>query len=484
VGIITSLQSVLGRNTWPPPGVAATWERCELYAALRDSDETRIRQEASRQWVDPYIISPVPRLVSRASANLLFGQPAEFTPANESDADSLEALVNANALDSELVRAALIASSEGAVWGRIVVQPALLDAPIIEWVSPRRVIPHFNGRFPMGATFISEHPQTATEVVRVLETYDPGIISTRAYRGTHSTLGAEISLDSFPATMGIQPDVVTGVDQALIAFIPNTLASDPEIGISDYDGLRDRFLALNEATTIAQQNLKLAGRKRALIDAAYLDTAGRFIDSDDVYIRSDRDEMLGDGGKPVQMIEYGYESQALIAWLDHLLDSTLSYAGIAPQSIGRSVDGGATSGTALRLKMNHSLIEAAGKGRHFDRGLGRLLQFAAILDSRRTTEGGFGRQWADPETAPTIKRHDGLVRDDNEAAQMISTLLNSEGISTDQAVRTLHPDWSPEQVDEEVSRIRDHSPMDAQTPVADPSQISTARPPVTLPPSQ
>ena len=130
--------------------------------------------------------------------------------------------------------------------------------------------------------------------------------------------------------------------------------------------------------------------------------------------------------------------------------------------------------------MNHTLIEAAGKGRHFDRGLAHLLKYAAMLDSRPTTDGGFGRKWADAETAPTIKRHDGLVRDDAEAAQMIATLLNSEGISTEEAVRTFHPDWMPDQISAEVERIRGSSSMNDPTAAA-PSTISTPRPGITLP---
>lgn len=436
--------------------------------------------EAGRRWTDPYILSPVPRLVSRASASLLFGQPANFQAATDADSENLHALTEANALDSELVRAALISSSEGAVWGRVVVQPSLLDYPIIEWVSPRRVIPRFQGRFPVAATFVSEYYGKGREVIRVLETYEPGLITTEAYRGTPTSIGQQVSLDSVEQTQGLPDQVATGIDQPLVAFVPNSLGGDPTAGISDYQGLRDRFLALNEATTIAQQNLRLAGRKRALIDAAYLDANGKFIDSDDVFVRSDRDEMLGESGKPVQMIEYAYESQALIAWIDHLLDSTLTYAGIAPQSVGRSVDGGAISGTALKLRMNHTLIEAAGKGRHFDRGLSQLLKFAQLLDSRPTTQGGFGRSWSTPNEAPTVERHDGLIRDDAEAAQMIATLLNAEGISHREAISEWHPDWTPEQVDEELARL---DGTDTNTPMASPT-ISTERPAVVLPSTQ
>jgi hypothetical protein len=185
---------------------------------------------------------------------------------------------------------------------------------------------------------------------------------------------------------------------------------------------------------------------------------------------------MGDAAKPVQMIDYGYDSGPVSAWVDHLMDSTLTFAGVSPQSVGRSVDGGATSGTALKLKMSHSLMEAAGKGRHYDRGLARLLRFAALLDSRPTTQGGFGRRWSAPDQEPAVARADGLLRDDVEAAETIAKLVGAEAISVEEAVRSWRPEWSASQVEEEVARIRaEHGEAEA------PATISTPRPPVPLP---
>ena len=484
IGTINS--QVLGRNTWPPPSVASRWGEIELFAALRDSNDERLRQEASVQWQAPYVINPLARLVSRASANLLFGEPATFTPGSEADADALADLVAANELDSELVRAAMIASSEGEVWGRIVVQPALLDYPIIEWSSGAHVIPHFRGRFITGATFITEWKTGSTEIHRLLEHYEAGIIRSELFRGSPSRLGQQVSLEGFEPTEQTPPEVLTGIEAPLVAFIPNSLGADPTRGVSDYRGLEPRFLALNEAVTIGQQNLKLAGRKRALVDAEYLDANGQLPDGDDVFIRQDRDSVMGEAGKPVQMIDYSYDSAPISTWIEHLIDTTLTFAGVAPQSVGRSVDGGAVSGTALKLKMSHSLLEAAGKGRAFDRGLRRLLKFAAILDSRPITEGGFGRRWQEADSDPTVNRTDGMLRDDKEAAEVLAGLINAEVLSQEEAVRWWHPEWSPDQVREELARL-------GAAPVEDPAGaaggqgeapaatgISTPRPPLNV----
>lgn len=473
MGIFSTMNAaVLGRNTWPPAAQRSRWEEIEFFAALRDSDETRLRQQASVRWEASYIVDPLPRLISRASANLLFGEPAVFTAGDEADASALDELTAANELDGELLRAAMIASSEGEVWGRIVVEPTLLDYPIIEWVSASRVIPHFQGRFVIGATFVSEWQTGATETYRLLETYEAGLISSILYRGTRTSIGARVPLASFPATETRLDEQLTGIEKPLVAFVPNSLGANPCHGVSDYRGLEERFLALNQATTIGQQNLKLAGKKRALVDAEYLDTRGRLPDGDDVFIRQNKDSIMGDAARPVQMIDYAYDSAPVTAWVNHIIDTTLTYAGVSPQSVGRSVDGGAISGTAMKLKMSHSLIEAAGKGRHFDKALARLLQMAAEIDSRPTTQGGFGRSWTSAATAPSIARSDGLLRDDVEAADTLVKIVGADAISTEEAVRYWQPQWSPDQVAEEVARIE---AARGGTPGL---TISTQRPPI------
>lgn len=491
----------LGQNTWPPPGIRNRWQLLELYAAFRVSNEVRLKQEASIPWSRRYLVSPVPRLISRSKANLLFGEPPEIKPAAESDQENMERLVRENALGGghagELHRAAMMASSEEEVWGRIVVDASLADAPIVEFCSPRMVIPRFRGRFVVGATFVQQWQESSVQVVRLLEDYEPGLVRSRLYRGTLNSLGVQIPLDSYAATKGREEEVPTGFDAPLCAFIPNSIDANPAMGFGDYRGLEQRFLAINETATIAQENMRLVGKKRALVDAKYLRN-GRLPEGDDVYVRSDDEATAGDAGKPLQMVEYTLEAEATKTYLDSLIDTTLTFGGSAPQMFGRGVEGGAISGTAQKLKMVHSLMEASGTGGYFDRGLARLLRMAAVVDSRRTTEGGFGRRWQQADEDPSIRRGDGLPRDDQEAAQWLVLVTGSDAISLEEKVVWLHPDWTDDQRAEEVKRIREEQgaaapardgdeppapPVPANSGEGDPAAIPTPRPDVapTLP---
>lgn len=470
---------MLGRNTYPPAFIASKWDTIDFFAALRRSDRTRLRQEASVKFNYPYLVTPIPRMISRASANMLYGTSPEFTPGADADRDRLDFIVSENDLPSELVRGAMMASSEEEVFGRVVVAPGLADVPIIEFVSARNVIPYFSGRFLLGATFVSEWVEGRMDVYRLFETYESGSITSDLYRGTPTSIGSLVALDSYQRTRGVQEVVLTGIDRPLCVHIPNTIDADPTQGFGDYRGLEERFMALNETATIGQGNMRLAGRKRAMIDASYLDSKGRVPTDDDVFIRKSRDASIDGQTKALELLEYSFEASATVAWIDHLLDTSLMLAGIAPQTVGRSVDGGAISGTALRLKSAYSLIESSGKGRHFDRGVQWLIRACAILDSRRTTEGGFGRKWSEPDTAPKIERADALPRDEIEAANRILMLTNANAISTEEKVRAVHPEWDNDQVDAEVKLIEDASIAASEPPGA--GSLTPPRPALQLP---
>lgn len=457
-----ALERIRG-NTWPPKHLRDRWEAIEFWQALRRSDSTLLKQHAFVPWHRRYMISPIPRLVARAKANLLFGEPAMHRAAAEDDQARMDFIVEENGLAAEEHRAMMMASSESEVWGRVYVDPSLADVPIIDFETPRVVIPHFRGRFVVGATFVDEWPESTNTIFRLLTTYEPGAIRSQLYRGTATTLGAPVGLDSYPKTAGRQPVVLTGFDYPLVAFIPNSIDSRPDQGFGDYQGLEERFLAINETATIGQENMRLTGKKRALVDGKYL-RYGKLPPGDDVFILDDQAPTAGASSKALQTIEYELGADETVAWLDHLIDTTLSFGGAAPQLVGRAVDGQAISGSALRLKMVHSLMEASGTGTFADRGLRRLIRAAAIIDSRPTTQNGFGRPWQNPDAEHQVERGDGLPRDDMEAAQWLVLATGAEAISLEERVRWLHPEWTPDQVDEEVKRLRAEKAAATPTP--------------------
>lgn len=444
--LVNPMRRALASQTWPPRSQEAVWDEIELLSALRSSNDATLRMREGVAWNYPYLITPVPRMLSRTSANLLFGQEVELGDDADADAVGVETIYEENDLSSELIRAGLVSSSEGEVWGRVLVRPDLLDYPIIDFCSRDRVIPEFSGRFLVAATFVTEWYEGSQTVFRLLERHSAGRVEHTLYRGTSISIGTTQLLDSYGPTTGMQDVVETGIPYPLVEFIPNTIDSDPTRGFSDYRGLEARFLALNRETTVGHSNVMLTGKKRALIEGRF---AGRLSQDDTMLIRSADDAMAGTpGNRPLEVLEFGFEATQLVTWIDHMIDTSIVMAGLAPQLVGRSVDGGAISGTALRLKVAHALIEASGKGRHFDGAMRSLLRMAKMLD-----KSAFGRRYRDVTSLPQFERGDMLPHDDMEAAQRLVLLTNANAISLVEKVRAANPDWDQAQIDAEVALI-------------------------------
>lgn len=453
-GLMGRLNGWIGRNTWPPnERVAALWEELDILAGLLAQDDWIVRSTAQSFGMGAerlnYVPLPVPRLITKVKTNLLFGRPPQIRPEKPADTGVLDDMVEANALSSELRRGQAICSAEGEVWWKVRVDPEVLGWPILEFCSRRHVLPKWAGRFLVGATFVSEYVEGSGGTVwRVLETHERGLITTELYRGTTSILGERRALDSFEPTRGMEPEMAT-YGELLCGWVPNVLERDPTRGMSDYVGVVLAFFALNEAATIGQGNVRLTGKKRLFVDGRYLNERGSLPGGDDVF-RSDRTELIpGDNGG-IKAAEYTFESEHLTNWLEHVMDLALTFAGVSPASVGRTANDSVRTGTAMKLKMSHTLMEAAGTGENWDRAMRVALRAMAILDSKEFRHG-----WSEPDALPSFIRSDGLPRDTVEEAQELQMLDAAGAVSTETKVRRIHPDWSDEQVDEEVQRIAD-----------------------------
>jgi hypothetical protein len=492
------LERLRGQSTWPPRSEAAVWEQVELYSALRENDEPTMRMWAQAlqmggDYRRAYVPVPLAKRLANTNAALLFGEPVEIKTANDSDQELMDDLAKANKLDSALLRAARISGSEGEVWGKVSVAPALLDAPIIEFVSRKRVIPKFVGKHVAEATFVTTYDGEQSilgrdaKVWRLLETHTPGAITMRLFHGSGTTLGAQHDLSERDETAPYaeiadrleEKDVVflTGFDVPLCVFIPNELGEDMTRGLSLYDGLVHLFFSVNNGVTIGHQNMRATGKQRLLAERRFLDRFGNLPDGDDVFYMDEQVGGTGENAPAIKTAQYDFHSEEQIRWIESEIDWALTMAGIAPQSMGRSVDGSSVSGTALRLRMAHTIVDAGTRARLFDDELSLLLSFAAQLDARPMPQ-GFNRGWSDPVTPPSLTHPDPIPSDPVEDAQVIQVLDSAGAISLEEKVRRANPGWDEKALEEEVERIANSSMPEQDT--APTSPIPTTPPAVTL----
>jgi hypothetical protein len=328
------------------------------------------------------------------------------------------------------------------------------DRPIIQFVSRQDVVALWRGRTPVAIAFISTMSETTGRVVRrLLEVHEPGRLINRLYQGTPETLGAPVALSKEPALVDLPDEWRHGLAVMLAGRIINKPALGfSNLGRSDYQGCEHMFLALNEASTIGVENARLTAKKRLFVDRKYLDARGDMPAGADVFLLDNKD--FGDGEKSgVFAIEYSFDADQLIQYQRDLVDRIITRAGLVAQWVGASVDGRAETGTALRVRMVPAILATHGKALHFQKGMKDALLACQLVDALPQQSGGFERPYANAGEAPSVELTDPIPPDAVEDSQRLATLSAAELQSRRRSVSELHPDLTPEQVDEELALI-------------------------------
>jgi hypothetical protein len=218
----------------------ARWDEIELFAALRTSDA-----RGSAGSFDPVSLSvhvtPVPRMISRASANMLYGsRPSSRRRRRRSRRARLHR-VRERSCVRELVRGAMIASSEGEVYGRIVVAPAMLDAPIIEFVS--------GGSHPALQWTLPVSAQRSCRMGRRAQRRLSPVRNVRSRIDHVRSLSRHADVDRYRPVRARFVSAYEGREGNLdrhrssaLRLHSEQIDADPTRGFSDYRGLEERFL--------------------------------------------------------------------------------------------------------------------------------------------------------------------------------------------------------------------------------------------------
>lgn len=494
-------------NRWPLESEAKVIRRLRTWRAFADSDDEALKKVADWPRDRELHIDPLPELVAETWGDYLAGDEFDVTAANESDQERLDALLEANDLAEEL-RAAIAdyMVPEGETWWRIVRDEDLADVPLVEWHSRLSFIPYYIGRRLLAAAFVVELEGPANieaarnAVFRHFEVHAQGRTLHVVFRGTKERLGREVPLDAHSETEDLAS--VLGPSQTwehglgfagnpnaagLVGRIINRRGRDPRLGRSEFARIRHYFMDLNEAMTIAAENARVAAKKRAIVPAEALNgptgnvddwripeaelvdngegqfvprtarATNRYNAGEDVLVHDPLNSELGkDGPAPYTVLEYTYDAEQLIHHKRDLVESALTRVGLTPQWVGVRVDGDgfAASGTALRLRLIPTDRAGRGKGRQIDTDVPRIISLLAQVDELGEQEGGFGADWIESDTLPGFARARALPPDEVEEAGVEATLVGAGVRSIRTSVQRQHPDWTDEQIDEEVDAIR------------------------------
>ena len=479
LSVLNAFQRQLeGSGAWPPPGERKLRRSLREYQALRETDREELRRMSAWEEGRKYVVDPLAERIPGAFADLIFGEAPSFEAANSNDQDHLDEMIAANMLADELQGGAGLSSSEGSAWWRIIADRSL-PYPTISWVGRASVVPNYSGRQLRAVAFVEDLQRPAFEDDeskcrwRYVEIQVRGMTRNLLYRAEDEKdgLGKPRPLTDHWYTEDLAEEWNHGLDLILAGEVLNVSGAKRAAvkGRSDYHGVRDLLLELNEIASTGAENRKLTAKKRVVVPQRYLTESGEFPEGVDVLIASESDQ---DPDKPDQglvQVEWSFDARPLIEWKEDVEATALTRARVAPQLVGRATES-AQTGPAFRARLYDSLLAAGGKAQAWDLAVPQALLAAPLVDQLPEEKGGFGHTWSEAGAKPSMERGSSLPVDETEEANRVAAEVGAEILSRQTAIEERHPDWEPVRVEEELERITRFSPTvgPAEDPFAPP----------------
>ncbi|MGW5519990.1 phage portal protein [Nocardia africana] len=435
---------------------------------------------------------PAPADVATASADLLFGQPPSWL-LSEGDATDLEAAqdrLNDIMDDADTVAVFLEGAETAAalcgVYFRLVWDKSFCDKVMISAVPPDAAIPVWRYGKLAEVTFWTIVAEDKQGVWRHLEHHSPGEIEHRLYVGDKGSIGRQMPLDSLPA-MQWAADIVnensvieTHIDRLTAAYVPNVKPArrwrnQPHLaplGRSDFEGVEHLFDALDEVWSSWMRDIDIA-KGRLFVAQEALEDNGPGKGS-----TFDREQQIFTGvpGDSAALPEHGpnllvQAQQFQIRVEEHertcdkILKQILRACGYSAADFDDS-DSAAMTATEVSARQGKSNSTRNRKILYYQSAVQPLARTALLLDGVVFDHGDYGLT-ADPEMKFPVR----VDQDPVQLSTAISNLRAARAASTETLVRMYHPNWSNDEVDDEVERIMAEDQM--QVPNQLPGEFGT-----------
>lgn len=427
---------------------------------------------------------PAPGDIATTSADLLFGQPPSWL-LNEGDATNLEAaqerlnqLLDGADTVATLLEAAETQAALGGVFLRLWWDKDATDKVMVSVVAPDAAIPQWRYGRLVAVTFWTIVAENKQGVWRHLEHHEPGRIEHALYLGDSKTIGRLVPLADRPETAwaaGLVDDeasIATGVDGLTACYVPNVRPARrwrnvPELsplGRSDFEGVEQLFDQLDEAWSSWMRDLDLA-KARLFVAHDALDDNGpgkgaTFDPEQAIFTPVPSSALLPDDGmnQLVQAQQFAIRVDEHARTCEKLLKEILRACGYSSGDFDDEMAAAMTA-TEVSARKDKSNQTRARKILYWQSAMQPLARTMLELD--RVVYGGsnYGLK-ADPEMKFPVR----VDQDPLALSQAISNLRTARAISTETAVRMYHPNWSNDEVDEEVKRIEAENALEVADP--------------------
>ena len=187
-----------------------------------------------------------------------------------------------------------------------------------------------------------------------------------------------------------------------------------------------------------------------------------------MYVELDADP-TAIGSNAITVSQFAIRSAEFESTVLNLLDRIITSAGYSPQSFGLNIAGRAESGTALNVRERKSFSTTSKKQAYWE---GPIKKLVGLMLLAYNEELG-GHIVGDPEGI-TVEFCDSVSNNLTEICNAIKMLSDAKAASTETKVRMAHPEWSDEQVDDEVAKIQEADSLEVGNPDGNPDLAQMA----------
>lgn len=404
-----------------------------------------------------FIHVPIANDIAETSSSFLFGESPIIRFGSDSEGmkdnqKQLDDMLTKSGFFKKLVEGAEVASAIGGVFLKVAWDSELSEYPIPVIAQCEQAFPEFKFGKLVKVTLVYEVSNDGSTVYRLAETISKGKIENTLYKGSADNLGSLCDLSECDSTKDLEPSVETA-DVMTCVYIPNLLPNklnrQSPMGRSDYHGIETLMDALDEVFSAWMIDVQIA-RGKIHVPSGYVKEIGengktKFNIDTMMYEELDVDPTSMTD--PIKATQFEIRAQQFEQTCLNLLDRIITSAGYSPQSFGLNIAGRAESGTALNVRERKSFSTTNKKQSYWEDGLKEFVK--AMCAIKQAFLGGKFTC----ELDVNIAFSDGISNNLSEVSNSVKTLSDAKAISTDTKVRMVHPEWTDEQVTQEVERI-------------------------------
>lgn len=428
---------------------------------------------------------PMPAAVTSAVADLLFSKPPRITPGpddekNKELAARMDKIFGAKSYAATLSEAAELQSYSGSIFLRPWWDSSLTDHVVPSHVPADRAVPEFRHSYLTAVTFwnIVSTPDE-TPIIRHLERHEPGKIIHRLYEGTQDTLGERIDLSEHPATAWLTEEesgatkdgvVHTGLDEIDVVHIPNVLPARrwhginglSQLGRSDFEGIESSFDELDETWSSWLRDVE-DGKSRLFIEEdALIDLGpgrgGAFDQERHLYTKTQAPlgTAADSGGQQIDQIKFDIRYQEHAETMAEVRAHIMEHVGLSQRFFNDNLLSPGITATQVNSENAKSESTRAKRINFWNDGLTRFVQIVMKLDAIHFDT---GLTLTDP---PEVHFAANLVETEGERMQSAGMAVSQKVLSRRRAVERINPDWTKQQIDDELEEINNDAIQDAK----------------------